>query len=64
MDDHIRHIDQIFKTLTEAGVTLNINKCHIFQRKVEYLVHMLKDGFLEINKTNVTSLTDAQPRRT
>lgn len=61
VDDHIRHVDESLATLTDACVTLMINKCHLFQRKVQYLGHMVKPGRLEIDKTNFASLRDAQP---
>ena len=61
VDDHIKHADEIITALTEAGVTLKINKCFFFQRKVEYLGHMVKPGQLEIDRTNVASLKNAKP---
>lgn len=61
VDDHIRHVDEILSTLADAGVTLKINKCHFFQRQVEYLGHMVKPGQLEIDRTNVELLHQAQP---
>lgn len=30
VEDHISHVDEILIILTDAGVTLNINKHHIF----------------------------------
>lgn len=61
LDDHISHVDKIITTLTEAHFTLKINKCYLFQRKVEYLGHMVISGCLEIDKTKVASLRKAQP---
>ena len=60
VDDHIKHVAEILTALTEAGVTLNINKCFFFQGKVEYLGHMVKPGQLEIDRTNVASLKNAK----
>ena len=61
MGDHIHHVDEILTTVAEAGVTLKINKCHFFQKEVEYLGHMVKPGSLQIDKTNVNSLRQAKP---
>lgn len=41
-DHNIRHVNAILTNLDEAGVTLNINKCHFFQKQVEYLGNMIK----------------------
>ena len=34
--EHIHHVEKILSTLGTARVTLNVKKCHLFQRKVEY----------------------------
>jgi len=61
VDDHIKHVDEILQTLADAGITLKINKCFFFQKQVEYLGHMVNPGRLEIDKTNVESLRQAEP---
>ena len=61
LDDHIHHVDEILTTLAEAGDTLKIDKCHFFQKEVEYLGNMVKPGTLQIDKTNVKSLRQAKP---
>lgn len=62
MDDHIGHVEEILITLTKVDVTLTINKCLFFQAKVDYLGHMVKSRFSEIDQTNVTSSRDAIPQ--
>lgn len=52
--------DEILTTLTDEGSTFKINKCNFFQLQVEYLGQIVKLGCLEIDKTNVASLHDAQ----
>lgn len=47
--------------LTHVGVMLKIKKCHFFPGKVECLGHMINHGWLKMDKSNVTSLQDAQP---
>lgn len=29
--DHVKHVDEILKTLADSYVTLKIKKCHFFQ---------------------------------
>ena len=54
LDDHIVHVNETLSTLADAGITLKVNKCHFFQKEVEYLGHMVKPGTLEIGKTNAS----------
>lgn len=42
VDDYIKHVDKILKTLVNDGVMLKINKWHFFQQQVEYLGHMVE----------------------
>ena len=61
LDDHIHHVDEILTTLTEAGVTLKINKCQFFQKEVEYLGRMVNPRTIQIDKANANSLRNAKP---
>lgn len=64
MEEHILHVDEILTNLTDAGITLQINKYRFFQPQVEYLGHMVMLGCLKIYKTNMTLLLETQTRRT
>lgn len=61
VDDHIKQVEEILMILRDADVTLEISKCHILQRRFEYLGHMVQHGQLKRVKTNVDSLRQAQP---
>lgn len=44
-DEHLSHLDQVFKKLREANLTLKPEKCHFGLEKVMFLGHILsKDG--------------------
>ena len=64
VEDHIRHVDEILTTLTEANITLKISKCRFFSDTVEYLGHLIKHGQLQIDDTNTKSLKEAKPPTT
>ena len=64
VEDHIRHVDEILTTLTEANITLKISKCRFFSDTVEYLGHLIKPGQLQIDDTNTKSLKEAKPPTT
>lgn len=61
VDHYISHVNGILNNLTDAGVTLKINKWAFLKWQVEYLGHMSKPRCLEIDKSNVASLSDNQP---
>ncbi len=43
--DHMRHLDDVFRRLEMAGLKLKMSKCKFLQRKVEFLGHIVsKDG--------------------
>ena len=62
--EHIHHVDKILSTLGAARVTLNVKKCHFFERKVEYLGHMVTPGQVSMDDSNVESLKKAQRSKT
>ena len=64
VEDHLRHVDEIFTALGEAGVTLKISKCRFFSDTVEYLGHIIKPGKLEIDLAHTASLREAKPPTT
>lgn len=33
LEDIILHVDEVLTSLTDFGVTLNINKCHLFKSR-------------------------------
>ena len=64
VEEHIRHVDEVFTTLRQAGVTLKISKCRFFSDKVEYLGHIIRPGKLEVDRAHTASLRDAKPPTT
>lgn len=56
VEKHSRNEDEILKALENVGVRLRINKCHFFQHTMEYLVHTMKLGELEIDHANTDLL--------
>lgn len=55
VEDHIKQVDEVLTTLADAGVTLKINKCHLFQQQLGCLGQMVKSWCLEIEKKNFAS---------
>ena len=44
-DTHLTNLDMVFSRLYDAGLKIKPNKCHLFQKKVKYLGHIISaDG--------------------
>ena len=41
IEDHIDHVEQVLRLHAKFGMKLRLNKCHMFQREVEYLGHLI-----------------------
>ena len=42
-DSHLKHLEEVFRRLHEHGLKLQPKKCHLFQRKVTYLGHVISE---------------------
>lgn len=53
---HLVHLDQVLQLLKENGVSLRPSKCHLFQKQVEYLGHVIRPGRVALNEKNTKAL--------
>ena len=44
VEEHLSHLEEVFKRLREANVKLNTKKCRFVKQKVEYLGHVVTPG--------------------
>ena len=42
-EEHLEHIEQVFKRLEEAGLKLSLEKCSFFKKHIQYLGHLLSE---------------------
>ena len=42
-EEHLDHIEQVFKQLEEAGLKLSLKKCSFFKKHIQYLGHLLSE---------------------
>jgi Reverse transcriptase (RNA-dependent DNA polymerase) len=40
--EHMAHLEAVLHPLYRAGLTLNLNKCHLFKETVDYLGHVIR----------------------
>ena len=42
-EEHLEHLETIFKRLREAGLKLKLQKCSFFKKHIQYLGHLISD---------------------
>lgn len=57
-EDHLHHLEQVFKRLREAGVCLKPSKCYFVQTKVEYLGHIVSGESLSPNPNKIKAVQE------
>ena len=59
IDDHLTHLEEVFRRLREANVKLNPKKCSFVKRRIQYLGHVVTpEGiFPDPDKVEVVSNT-------
>jgi hypothetical protein len=46
MEDHLNHLHDVLTLLGQAGLSLNLAKCHFLQETLDYLGHVIRPGKL------------------
>ena len=42
-EEHLQHLEEIFKRLRKAGLKLKLQKCSFFKKHIQYLGHLISD---------------------
>jgi RNase H-like domain found in reverse transcriptase/Reverse transcriptase (RNA-dependent DNA polymerase) len=58
VSDHMQDVEEVLIMLQEAGVSLNLPKCHFFQRRVAYLVHVIQPGQLGMSSKKIQAVEE------
>ena len=58
VDEHLAHLEEVFRRLREASVKLNPKKCNFVKQKVEYLGHVITPQGIEVDKNKVQVVLD------
>jgi hypothetical protein len=56
--DHLKDVEEIFKALIEAQLSLNAVKCTFFQKKLEYIGYTISQSGVEQNKQKMDAILD------
>ena len=60
VNEHIRHVDEVLTILRNAGISLKSRECEFFQRKVNYLGHVILPNKLAIAKDLTQGIRDGK----
>ena len=63
VEEHQRHLQQVFERLREHGLKLHPGKCKFFHDQIEYLGHTIYPGGLGVQQTKVEAIAQI-PRPT
>ena len=55
-EEHIDDLNEVFKRLSKANVTLNQNKCEFFKDKIHYLGHVISSAGIQPSPEKIKSL--------
>ena len=60
-EEHLEHLDLIFKRLEQAGLKLKPSKCAFAKTEVRYLGHLLSPGEIRPDPSNVEKVRNLEP---
>ena len=55
-EEHTKHIQQLLSILSKYNFQLNPPKCKLFQRKIEYLSHVVSENGFQPNDERIRSI--------
>lgn len=55
-DEELYRLEETFKLLQEAGLTLNLQKCHFFKENIEYLGYEISENGIRPGQAKITAV--------
>lgn len=62
--EHLDHLESTFQALGRYGLKLRPEKCHLFQKRVKFLGHVVGSQGVSPDPDKVAAVADWQPPRT
>ncbi|GFY31678.1 retrovirus-related Pol polyprotein from transposon 297 [Trichonephila clavipes] len=60
---HVKHLEEVFRLLHEAGLTLNKDKCKFCCEELKYLGLIINKEGIKIDETKVQAIVEMKPPR-
>ena len=57
-DTHVQRLQEVLDRLRAANLKLHVKKCSLFQRKVDFLGHVLSEAGIEVQGDKVAAVRD------
>ncbi|KAA3465551.1 reverse transcriptase [Gossypium australe] len=61
LEEHVRHLREVFQTLRENELYVKEEKCLFAQREVPFLGHIVGGGKIQIDKSKIRAIFDWEP---
>ncbi len=55
---HVRHLRRLFEVLRDAGLTCKRSKCVFGKRRLEFLGHVIGDGFMSVPEARIVAIKE------
>ena len=63
-EDHIKHIEEVFRRLANAGLKLKLSKCEFLKERVKYLGHIISPNGIAPDPDKISSIRNMPAPRT
>lgn len=57
-EEHLKHLDQVFKRLKEANLKLQHTKCHFAVKKLKFLGHIISKNGIEVDPEKTKAMSE------
>jgi hypothetical protein len=58
LDEHLRHLDQVFSRLREHKLYAKLEKCQFMQKEIKFLGHLVSSTGIRVNPEKVKAIID------
>ena len=60
-EEHLTHIQQVFKKLRTAHLSIKVSKCHFFTKEIQYLGHILSTKGIQPLPSKTQAIKNMHP---
>ena len=57
-EEHLQHLEEIFKRLRKAGLKFKLQKCSFFKKHIQYLGHLISDEGIQLLPEKLESIAN------